>query len=147
MASADRWALTLSLVAALLAALCAIHLSWRRADPRATERFLSGQLAEVRERAAGLERRLTERAAAVAASAEALAALHGQRAALSRLFGTLEKEAAEDDRIALAVRRLPLEVVAWSGPVSEMRGLDEELVAHQAPFVLAGSVTTSLVAT
>jgi signal transduction histidine kinase len=59
----------------------------------------------------------------------------------------MEAATVPDDRIALAVRALPLAVVAWSGPVSEMRGLDPDLLTQGAPFVLAGSVTTSLVAT
>jgi signal transduction histidine kinase len=133
--------------AALLAALAShVHLSRRHADPQATDRFLADQLGAVERRAAQLEKGLTTRAAAAASSADARAALQGQRTALSRLFGSLEKQTAPDDRIALAIRGLPLAVVAWSGPVSEMRGLDDGFLKRGALFVLAGSVTTSLVA-
>jgi signal transduction histidine kinase len=129
----------------LLAVSSRVHLARRHADPKASDRFMTDQLAFVQERAARLESRVAARAAAAAALADIGPALQGQRPALSRLFGALEKQAALDDRIALAIRAIPLAVVAWSGPVSELRGLDDGLFARPAPFVLAGSVTTSLV--
>jgi signal transduction histidine kinase len=143
---ASRLAAALAGTALILAVSSYLHLSRRHADPQAADRFLTDQLAAVQERASGLEKQLAARAAAAAGSPDVGAALRGQRPALSRLFGTLEKQTAPDDRVALAIRALPLSVVAWSGPVSEMRGLDEGFLTHGGPFVLAGSVTTSLVA-
>jgi len=142
----SRVGAVLAAAALLVAGVAAVHVSWRHRDPRANDRFLASQVAAVKERAAGLERSLAAQAKAAAAVMDASTARQGQRSALSRLFGSLEREAASDDRIALAIRTLPQSVLAWSGPVSEMRGLDEILLTRPAPFVLAGSVTTSLVA-
>jgi signal transduction histidine kinase len=143
---ATRVAGALAATVLLLALGSRAHLALRHSDPHATERFLASQLAAVNERAAGIERRLAVRATAAASLPEAASALQGQRPELSRLFGSLERQGPPDDPIALAIRALPLAVIAWSGPVSEMHDLDESLLTRGAPFVLAGSVTTSLVA-
>ena len=143
---APRLATALAAGVVLLAFAGYAHLSWRRADPAGAEVFLAGQLRAVQDRATGLARKLAAQAAAAASLPEAAKALQGDRTALPVLFGSLEGQAGSGSPVALAVRSLPFSVVAWSGPASELRGLDESLLLQSPLFVLSGSVTTSLVA-
>jgi signal transduction histidine kinase len=101
------------------------------------------RLREVQDRLTRLGAVLSRAAQQAAHLSDNAGALAGDRAALSRLFRGLEEAAAVDSRMALAVRAHNLGVVAWSGAASEMRGL--ESAPGPRTFVLAGSVTTTLV--
>src|SRR5262249_11710896 len=111
------------------------------------ESALAARLAEVQVRFAQLSSDLLRLAAGGAALVEAPSALQGERAGLPRLFQSLQALAPDGDAVpALAIRALTGAPVAWTGRTSEVRGLPAPSTTRPSLFLLAGSVTTTLVA-
>ncbi len=138
------------LVAAALIALLAGWVQTRREDgPGEPDggSALAARLAQVDGRQRLLSRELKQLADRAAVLLGAPSALRGDRAALTRVFRALETlSPGEEGAPALAVRLPAGAVLAWTGRTSEMRGLPVSVTTRPAVFVLAGSVTTTLVA-
>jgi two-component system nitrogen regulation sensor histidine kinase NtrY len=138
------------LVAAAFIALLAGELQARRGDERGEPEggsALAARLAQVDSRQRQLGRELKQLADEAAVLAGAPSALRGDRAALPRLFRSLEAlSPGEEGAPTLALRLAAGTVLAWTGRTSEMRGLPVAATTRPAVFVLAGSVTTTLVA-
>jgi signal transduction histidine kinase len=124
-----------------------VHLWVERSQwSRRSEARVAGELR-------GLERRHRElvslvhgAADRVAALPETRAALAGDRAALDRLFATLET--LHDDlprQPALAVQALPLRPLAWSSRASDPMVLQGFVGEQPDVFISEGNVTTTLV--
>ncbi len=96
------------------------------------------------------ERELSSTLAGLAGQAatlpDTIAALRGDRAVLARLFRSLEALAPDEGSPAVAVRTLAGPILAWTGRASELRGLPATATTRPTVFVLAGSVTTTLMA-
>ncbi len=113
-----------------------------------SRRSVEAKLDAVEQRGRRLVILLDGAAARVAALPEAQRALAGDRAALSRLFGRLDEvRDSVPERPALAVDALPLATVAWAGRVVDLRAFEGIAGVRRDVFILAGSVTTTLVAT
>jgi signal transduction histidine kinase len=113
-----------------------------------SRRSVEAKLDAVEQSARRLVTLLDGAAARVAALPEAQRALAGERAALSRLFGRLDEvRDSVPERPALAVDALPLATVAWAGRVVDLRAFEGIAGIRRDVFILAGSVTTTLVAT
>jgi signal transduction histidine kinase len=120
-----------------------VERSWET-EARAT---LGARLAKVESRQRHLSRDLQRLADQTAVLPGASAALRGDRAALLRLFHRLEAlSPSEEGGRALAVRTPTGSIMAWTGRTSEVRGLPATVTTRSATFVLAGKVTTTLVA-
>jgi signal transduction histidine kinase len=142
--------LVAAIAALLLAAGGEIHV--RRAGERAqapVPEALRARLRAAESRKERLVADLVSVAGAVAALPEARAALAGESPALVRLFARLDGLAASrpGEGPALAVHALPVSTLAWTGRGAELRGLETVPGYEHGVFVLAGSVTTTLVAT
>jgi signal transduction histidine kinase len=121
-----------------------IERSWET-EARAA---LLARLATVEARQRELTRELQRLADRAAALPAASAALRGDRGSLPGLFSSLENLAPTDESgRAFAVRTATGSILAWTGRTSEIRGLPATVTKHPSAFVLAGSVTTTLVAT
>jgi signal transduction histidine kinase len=109
---------------------------------------LRERLREAADRKDRLVSLLQASAEQVASLPAARAALTADRVAPAALFAALDTLAAgHDESESLAVHSLPLSILAWTGRGAELRGL-ETIPGHEhGVFVLAGSVTTTLVAT
>jgi signal transduction histidine kinase len=111
------------------------------------ERALGASLGEVAARFNRLSGDLSRLAAGAAALPDASPALQGERVGLPRLFQSLQTLAPEGDGVpALAIRALTGAPVAWTERTSEIRGFPAPSTTRPSLFVLAGSVTTTLVA-
>jgi len=114
-----------------------------RGPTRATAR-----LETIRNRAAALESAAQSAADAVAALPDAAPALAGDRAALARLFGSLESLRARlPEHPSLAVHTIPLATVAWADRLTDLRAIQGVLQERKDVLILEGSVSTFLVAT
>jgi two-component system nitrogen regulation sensor histidine kinase NtrY len=137
------------LAALLLGGLGRLHVRFQeRAWDREVGLRLQASLEKVEERKRRLVSDLEVAADRVAALPDALPALGGDRAALARLFRALD--ALGDDRgerPALALHALPFATLAWTSRTADLRGLEAIGGIRRGVFVLAGSVTTTLVAT
>ncbi len=139
------------LLAATLLALLAGRVHTRRIErswDTEARTALGDRLARVESRQRHLTRelqRLADRAAVLPGTS---AALRGERGALLRLFHSLETLApGEEGGRASAVRTPTGSILAWTGRTSEIRGLPSTVTTRGSAFVLAGSVTTTLVTT
>jgi len=132
------------------AALLTEHLHARWVESRwdaEMESALRARLAEVEGRYARLSGELSRLASGAATLPDSAPALQGDRTSLPRLFQSLQTLAPDGDGVpALAIRALPGSPVAWTGRTSEIRGLPAPSTTRPSLFVLAGSVTTTLVA-
>ena len=109
---------------------------------------LRARLATAADRKDRLVTALQAAAEQVASLPAARTALSGDRPALAALFAALDTLAAGHDQSeSLAVHSLPLSILAWTGRGAELRGLETISGHEHGVFVLAGSVTTTLVAT
>ncbi len=137
--------LALLLLAAAIAAALHVRLLssvW----PAADERGLETRLDAVERRLADLASSARDAAKNAAAWPETAPALAGRRESLAALFRRLEQARDRDPELpALALHDAQREVVAWAGPVAERR-LPEQLAPSGDVFVVAGNVSTSLVA-
>jgi signal transduction histidine kinase len=107
---------------------------------------LGARLAKVDARHRHLSRDLQRLADQAAVLPGASSALRGDRAALLRLFHSLEALAPSDESgRALAARTPTGSIIAWTGRTTEVRGLPTTVTTRPGVFVLAGSVTTTLV--
>jgi signal transduction histidine kinase len=139
------------LVAAAIAALLAGGLQARRGNEREetdASALLRARIARVEARQRQLASDLKQLADKAALLPGAVPALRGDRIALSRVFRSLESlSTGEEGAPALALRAPAGAVLAWTGRTSEIRGLPITVTTRPAVFVLAGSVTTTLIAT
>jgi len=140
----------LALVASLLAGLAAtaqIHLALDdRGWARSADSRMLARLDEIEKRKTTLGAHTRAYAERAAALPDAVAALSGDRAALVRLFRSLEEiRARAPEAPALAIHGLPLSLAAWSGGAPDSAAL-EGIVEERSLFILEGSVTTTLVA-
>jgi len=141
--------LACAIAAVLLAVGGEIHVR-RVAEgaPAPIQEELRARLRAAESRKDRLVADLVSAADRVAALPEARAALAGGPSALVRLFARLDAlAAARDEGPALAVQALPVSTLAWTGRGADLRGLETVAGYEQGVFVLAGSVTTTLVAT
>ena len=146
---AGHWPyLACAIAALLLAAVGEIHVRGLvEHAPAQIQESLRARLRAAEARKDRLVADLVSAADAVAALPEARAALAGDPPALVRLFARLDALAARDERPALAVHVPPVSTLAWTGRGAELRGLETVAGYEHGVFVLAGSVTTTLVAT
>jgi signal transduction histidine kinase len=141
-------------VAGLLVALAGLSLALGAWDRRRVRELSSAEVeadrqarlkaAEARWEALGQS--LQAAADRAAALPEARDALRGERGALPGLFRSLEALGNESDAPAVAIHALPYAKVAWGRPTADIRGLEEWIGTKRGRHVLAGSVTTSLLA-
>jgi two-component system, NtrC family, nitrogen regulation sensor histidine kinase NtrY len=138
------------LVVATLVAILAGRVQARRIDESweaEARTALDARLASVETRQRQLSRELQRLADEAAVLPGASSALRADRAALLRLFGSLEGLApGGDGESTLAVRTPTGSILAWTGRTSEVRGIPPTVRTSSRVFVLAGSVTTTLVA-
>jgi len=107
----------------------------------------AARLDAIQKRAAALQAAVQAAAEAVSALPDAPLALAGDRAALARLFRSLETmRAGLPEHPALAVHALPLAPVAWADRVNDLRAFRGVLGERKDVLILQGSVTTFLVA-
>jgi signal transduction histidine kinase len=86
-------------------------------------------------------------AAAVAAWPETGRAIRGDASALARLFEHLDAAREQSpDQLALAVLGADSKTLAWSGPIEDRRLLQGVVGRVPDAFVVAGSVSTTLIA-
>ena len=123
------------------------HL-WRERgqwSPRSEAR-LAGELRRLERRKNELVSLVQGAAARVGALPETRAALAGDRAALDRLFATLEALHADlPQQPALAVQALPLRTLAWSSRASDPMVLQGFVGDRADVFISEGNVTTTLI--
>jgi len=144
---APKAAVLFAVSAVLLAGVGRVHLL------RQQDGWEGGASADLRERLAAIQARkdrlvsrLQSAADQAASLPETRAALAGDRAALARLFRSLESMAGTGaDSPALAVHALPFATVAWAGRGADLVGLTAAGL-QRGVGVLAGTVSTTLVA-
>jgi signal transduction histidine kinase len=133
----------------LVAVTGAVHLRverWRAGET--AEGRMAARLAAVDGRMRYLVELLDVSAGRIATLPRVGEALAGDRAALAAVFASLEAARdAQRERPALAIYALPLATVAWAGRVADLRAFQGIAGVKRDVFVLAGSVTTTLVAT
>ncbi|MBI3932349.1 MAG: HAMP domain-containing protein [Acidobacteria bacterium] len=146
-AAASSFALAVAATLTAVAGAAHLRLEASRA-PMAAEERSRARLAAVEVRLRRLVLAAESAAGRVATLPETLSALAGEPGALARLFATLDAvRLSDDERPALAVHVLPLATRAWSGRITDPRALQGIAGPKRDVFVLAGSVTTTLVAT
>ena len=125
-----------------------VHLWVERAPwSRRSEARVAGELRRLETRNRELVSLVRGAANRVGALPETRAALAGDRAALDRLFASLET--LHDDlpqQPALAVQALPLRTLAWSSRASDPMVLQGFVGDRPDVFISEGNVTTTLVA-
>jgi two-component system, NtrC family, nitrogen regulation sensor histidine kinase NtrY len=140
--------LLVGLALAAVAVTGAARLHARLITAAGPEQVASRKLERAVGRAGALSRELTSAARRAAQLAEAAPALAGSRPELSRLFARLEAQRlALPDRAALAIHGATLSPVAWAGRALELHALRGLTGDGERLFVLAGSVSTSAIAT
>ena len=137
------------LAALVLSGIGRLHVRFQeRVWDREVELRLQARLERVEERKQRLVSELELAADHVAALPDAVPALGGDRAALDRLFRALDALGeGREERPALALHALPFATLAWTSRTADLRGLEAVGGIRRGVFVLAGSVTTTLVAT
>jgi hypothetical protein len=145
----QRLPLLFLLAALLLGGIGRLHV---RVQERAWDREvglrLQASLERVEERKRRLVSDLEVAADRVAALPDALPALGEDRAALARLFRALDTLGEDRTaRPALALHALPFATLGWTSRTADLRGLEAVGGIRRGVFVLAGRVTTTLVAT
>ena len=127
----------------------AIHVSIekRRAAAHAPSRA-AARIDAIQKRAAALIAALQSAADQVAAVPDAVPALGGDRAALTRLFRSLETmRAGLPEHPSLAVHAPSLSPVAWADRLNDLRAFRGVVRDRKDVLILQGSVSTFLVAT
>lgn len=140
--------------AAALVVLAGLVLLVGREQAKSTEtRSGDAQRAEharrleaARDRFFVLAGRMSEAAKRAAALPEARQALRGDRSGLPGLFRSLESLGSGPDAPGLAIHSLPFSKVAWARPTADLAGLEERIGTEGGLVILAGSVTTTLLA-
>jgi signal transduction histidine kinase len=126
-----------------------VHLRVERTQwSQRSEARVAGELARLERRKSELVGLLQGAATRVASLPEAHGSLSGDRAALDRLFASLET--LHDDlpqQPALAVQALPLRTLAWSSRASDPMVLQGFVGNRPDVFIIEGNVTTTLVGT
>jgi signal transduction histidine kinase len=124
-----------------------VHLWLERTQwSRRSEARVAGELHRLERRKSELANLVQGAANQVSSLPETRAALAGDRAALDRLFATLET--LHDDlprQPALAVQALPLRTLAWSSRASDPMVLQGFVGDQPDVFIIEGNVTTTLV--
>jgi len=124
-----------------------VHLGVERTQwSRRSEARVAGELRRLERRKSELVSLVQGAAKRVGALPETRGALAGDRAALDRLFASLET--LHDDlpqRPALAVQALPLRTLAWSSRASDPTVLQGFVGDRPDVFIIEGNVTTTLV--
>jgi signal transduction histidine kinase len=135
----------LAALTALVGGLEGLWLESRSAP--ALEANRGARLRAAQERFELLARQLLSAAHEAAALPEAGAALRGDRGALPELFRALERMGSGPTAPAAAIHAVPFSKVAWARPTADIHGLDDLIPARSGLHILAGSVSTTLLAT
>jgi two-component system nitrogen regulation sensor histidine kinase NtrY len=143
-----RVVLALAALTVVLVAAARLHagLLERRWEPQA-RRDLEARARAVERRKETLVASIVRSADRVAALPDTRAALEGDRAALIRVFQSLEAMRSRDDAPAIAVHALPLSMIAWSGRIPDLSAFRGLLGSRRGVFILEGSVSATLLAT
>jgi two-component system, NtrC family, nitrogen regulation sensor histidine kinase NtrY len=136
------------LLAAVLAGAGRLHeAALADRTPQQAEQALRKRLQGAQARTERLLADLQGAADRVAALPEIRKALTGDRASLARLFTALDDlSGGRETGPALTVHAPNFAPVAWTGRGAELSGLETVAANQRAVFVLAGSVTTTLIA-